>query len=94
MSSFLVRVELHDARDDHYVQLHFAMKAEGFRRSLKGPAGEKYTLPPGEYRCKGQFTANEVLEQASFAAETTGRQFAVLVTVVKQQVWRGLVRRT
>jgi hypothetical protein len=90
MSTFLVRVELHDARDDHYAQLHAAMKAEGFRGSIKDGAGEKYRLPPGEYRRKGSFTLEEVLEQASLAAETTGRDFAVLATVVKRQAWHGL----
>ena len=54
MTSFTVRVELHDADDDDYSSLHRAMAEEGFVRWIKNGDGVKYRLPTAVRRALHQ----------------------------------------
>lgn len=49
MASFTVRVELHNATEGDYEELHAAMENEGFIRPIQGSDGKVYRLPTAEY---------------------------------------------
>lgn len=81
MSSFTVRVELHEpVNPADYETLHAAMTKAGFARTIKREGEPSYHLPQAEYNEVGEFTADQVLERAKAAAATTRCKFSVLVT--------------
>ncbi len=90
MTSFITRVELHDAHRDHYVLLHAEMGKEGFRQTIKADNGVFYHLPPAEYEIDGDFTLQQVLDKAKRAAAKTNKTFEVLVTQSAGSMWVGL----
>jgi hypothetical protein len=90
MTGFTTRVELHDADDDDYENLHDAMEARGFTRNIEGSSGTVYKLPPAEYNYEGNVTKKQVLEKAEKAAETTGLKYSVLVTESNGRTWNHL----
>ncbi len=90
MAQFTVRVELHDAAWADYDRLHIAMERKGFSRLITAYDGRKYHLPLAEYDASGNVTSTRVLEIAREAADSTGKQNAVLVTEASNRVWSGL----
>jgi hypothetical protein len=88
MASFTVRVELHNATEGDYEELHTAMENEGFIRTIQGSDGKVYRLPTAEYnRILDGLTRNTVLQDAKSAASSTGRRYWVLVTESKGRTW-------
>jgi hypothetical protein len=71
MTSFTVRVELHEAKDGDYEKLHEAMEKRGFRRWIATAKG-KLQLPSAEYSLSGSKvpTRDEVLKSAISAAKS------------------------
>ena len=53
MSTFMTRIELHDAKYHDYVNLHACMRREGFTNTITSGQGVTYQLPPAEYRFEG-----------------------------------------
>lgn len=90
MAQFTVRVELHQAQWDDYETLHSAMERIGFSRLITADNGSTYQLPLAEYNATANLTSNQVLDIARAAANTTGRQNAVLVTEATRRTWIGL----
>jgi hypothetical protein len=91
MASFTTRVELHDAQDNDYTDLHKYMREEGFSRIIESSdGGQRYHLPPGEYNRIDDVTRAAVLEDAKRAAKRTGRDYAILVTESGGRTWSGL----
>jgi hypothetical protein len=88
--SFTVRVELHDATEEDYEQLHAAMEQQGFSRLIESDDGIVYHLSTAEYNYHGEEPSGDVLGGARRAASTTGLSFAVLVTESKGRTWHGL----
>jgi hypothetical protein len=90
MPSFTTRVELHQASYQDYENLHAAMENAGFSRFITSDDGQTYHLPTAEYDRSGDLTRSQVLSQARAAANSTGRDNAVLVTESKGRTWNGL----
>lgn len=90
MAKFTTRVELHDADDDDYDELHKSMAAKGFIRTITSDDGDTYRLPPAEYNREANVSRNQVLEDAKIAAARTGRDYAVLVTESAGRTWLNL----
>lgn len=88
MAKFTTRVELHDADDSDYDELHKYMREEGFTRTIEGD-GKKYRLPPAEYNRVADLTCDDVRSAAARAARRTGRDYGVLVTE-GTRCWLGL----
>jgi hypothetical protein len=90
MANFTVRVELHEATWEDYEMLHAAMAARGFSRQIKGDNGKTYQLPLAEYTGSGNLDSERVREIAREAANTTGKNNAVLVSESTSRAWIGL----
>jgi hypothetical protein len=93
MASFTVRVELHRASEADYETLHSAMEQRSFSRQITSDNGVTYHLPLAEYNREGNLTIGQVIESAKLAANTTGRQYAVLVTQSEGRLWYGLAEK-
>jgi hypothetical protein len=90
MANFTVRVELHQAVRADYDVLHAAMEKTGFSRLIKGDSGKTYHLPWAEYTGSGSLTSVQVRDFARTAANTTGKENAILVTEALGWAWIGL----
>lgn len=88
--SYLVRVELHGASYSDYDNLHRAMAARGFLRTLRGSDGAMYQLPTAEYAIDNTLAGDDVRAQASAAAASTGCTHGVLVARYDWAWWSGL----
>jgi hypothetical protein len=91
VAKFTTRVELHDATDDDYTELHSAMESEGFSRLIADSKGIVYHLPWAEYNFEGNKSCNEILACAKRAAKTTGCEFEILVTESAGRTWYNLL---
>lgn len=87
---YTVRVELHDADDDDYEDLHGYMEKEGFVRYLSLEGGKKLQLPTAEYNAYSDKGKEGVLAKAKAAATKTGKKFMVLVTQSAGRTWENL----
>ena len=87
---YTVRVELHDADDDDYEDLHAYMEKEGFVRYLSLEGGTKLQLPTAEYSTYSNKGKDGVLAKAKAAATNTGKKFMVLVTQSADRAWSNL----
>jgi hypothetical protein len=90
MAKFTIRVELHDAREEDYENLHAAMEKQGFSRTITDDDGVSYHLPPAEYNRLGQLTRDQVLESAKNAATATRLSFSILVSESEARMWWNL----
>ncbi|WP_025123842.1 MULTISPECIES: hypothetical protein [unclassified Serratia (in: enterobacteria)] len=90
MTSFTVRVELHNADSEDYEDLHKKMKAIGFNRTIQSGDGIRYQLPDAEYDYSGNVSRSAVLDKAYDAAKSVKKNPAVLVTESAGRTWRGL----
>jgi hypothetical protein len=88
VAKFTTRVELYNADDDDYGELHKYMRDEGFTRTIEAD-GKRYRLPPAEYNRVGDLSCEDVRSAAVRAASRTGRDHAVLVTE-GSRCWQGL----
>ena len=90
MSTFVTRVELHNANGEDYVRLHQAMAAQGFARTIMGSDGKRYHLPTAEYHFNGLASTDDVRNKASTAARTVKPSFAVVASEYNSCSWVGL----
>lgn len=90
MSKFITRVELHNAVQSDYVQLHNLMEKAGFSRTIESDKGIKYSLPWAEYYCESNTTINNILSIAKNAASATGHTSAIIVGECTALTWSGL----
>jgi hypothetical protein len=88
--SYLVRIELHSASYPDYEALHRAMALRGFARTIRASDGKIYQLPTAEYAIETTMSGEQIRSQASAAADTTGRQYGVLVVAYNSAWWTGL----
>jgi hypothetical protein len=87
---YITRIELHDAKWEHYETLHTAMERAGFSRLIRGSDGKTYHLPWAEYAIVGNYTAASVRDAAVKAAATTGKSAEVLTSASNDLAWQGL----
>lgn len=92
MSSCTVRVELHNATWQNYVDLAEDLAGSGIVDEITGSDRITYKLPPAEYNYEGSANADAVLNTAREAADRTGRTNAVLVSESTRRTWIGLQR--
>lgn len=90
MSKFTTRIELHYASDDDYSNLHSAMERRGFTRLITSSDGVTYHLPTAEYNLEKNWDTDRVLAEAKAAAQSTGRDYEVLITESSGRKWYGL----
>ena len=90
MSKFTVRVELRQATEDDYENLHMEMEERGFSRLLPAGDGGKVLLPPEEYNLDAGWTPDQVLNTVKTVAAATHRPNARLVTESLSRKWFGL----
>lgn len=92
MANFTVRVELHEASDGQYEELHAEMESRGFVRWIEGKNGKK-KLPTAEYNLvNSALTRDEVLAKAEAAADAVkpSPKPWILVTDSRGRSWSGL----
>jgi hypothetical protein len=93
MTSFTVRVELHDAKEKDYTNLHTAMEDEGFVRWVVASDNSKKRLPTAEYNMADvSMTRSEVLKRAESAANSVKSSPTpwIIVTESAGRRWSGL----
>jgi len=93
MTNYTVRVELHDADDGDYDDLHDAMAKKGFVRWVKSSDGEKSQLPTAEYNLPdSNLDRDEVLKMARATADSVKSKPKpwILVTQSAGRTWSGL----
>jgi hypothetical protein len=90
MSSFTIRVELHDANSQHYVDMAKDLARQGITDVITADNGTSYTMSPAEYNYIGNASADDVLEAVKASAAKTGRRYAVFVTEAIRRTWVGL----
>jgi hypothetical protein len=93
MTNYTVRVELHDADDDDYANLHTAMEDQGFVRWIEDSDGSKDRLPTAEYNmAKTALDRSAVLERAKSAANSVKSKPTpwIFVTQSAGRSWSGL----
>ncbi|WP_437613851.1 hypothetical protein [Erwinia sp. V71] len=88
MTSFTVRVELHQATYDDMAQLHDMLIAQGYSNIITDPLGKRFYLPLKEYVLESDdTTAGQVLQQVRRMAESVRPQPKVLVTEAASCHW-------
>jgi len=90
MSSFTIRVELHDANWQHYVDMARDLATKGITDVIVADNGTSYKMAPAEYNYVGNASADDVLEAAKASAAKTGKRYAVFVTEATRRTWVGL----
>ncbi len=90
MSHYIIRVELHDALWQHYVDMARDLASKGITDLIAASNGNSYKLPPAEYNYLGTESIDIVLGAVQASATKTGKRFAVFVTEATQTRWIGL----
>lgn len=90
MSSFTIRVELHNAQAQHYTELEKDLAKQGITDVIVADDGSCYKLPPAEYNYIGQGSIDDVLNATRASAARTGKANAVFVTEAVRRKWQGL----
>jgi 2,4-dienoyl-CoA reductase-like NADH-dependent reductase (Old Yellow Enzyme family) len=95
MSAYTIRVELHNATWNDYVNLATKLAAQGVVDVIKGDDGTWYKLPPAEYNYEGDAAIAVVRTVVANIAAQVSSRFAVFVTEALRREWQGLeaVRR-
>jgi hypothetical protein len=89
MASFTIRVELHDANWQHYVDMAKDLASKGITDVIVADNGTSYKTAPAEYNYVGNTSADDVLEAAKASAAKTGKRYAVFVTEATRRTWVG-----
>lgn len=90
MTSFIIRVELHNATSKHYDDLAKNLAAIGVVDTIRGNDGRRFKLPPAEYHYEGAVTLQQVYNSVTSVASRVLSNNAVLVTESNGCMWTGL----
>lgn len=90
MSYFTIRVELHDANWQHYVDMAKDLATKGITDVITADDGTSYKMPPAEYNYVGNASIDHVLEATKASAAKTGKRYGVLITEASRRKWVGL----
>jgi len=90
MSSYTIRVELHNATWQNYADLAKDLAAKGITDLITASDGVTYKMSPAEYNYEGDATTETVLNSVKASANKTGCSSAVFVTQANQRMWNGL----
>ncbi|MBN3755904.1 type V toxin-antitoxin system endoribonuclease antitoxin GhoS [Paraburkholderia sp. Tr-20389] len=89
-NSYLTRVELHNANASDYQNLHAAMAAQKFMRTIPNDEGVRYQLPTAEYYSVAEIDTNAVLELAKLAVASIGKTGSIITVQFNDARWNGL----
>ena len=91
MGTFIIRVELKDAKYEAYELLHKNMDKEGFKKTIKGAKGD-YFLPHAEYCFINESYNDEVAvrDKAINIILSVKCEYTILVTKSAGMAWQGL----
>lgn len=90
MAKFTIRVVLHDATWEHYVDLEAKLAQLGIVDEISAGNGKRYKMPPAEYTYEGDSTYQQVQTAVEEIAGSLGVKFAVMTNEVINRSWRGL----
>lgn len=91
MAKFTTRVELHNAEDHDYDDLHAVMETKGFKRTVKGKSGATYHLPDATYRSSSfTDTVSDVANKAREAVKAVGKNGGIVVVQEADMYVSGL----
>ncbi|MFS2138551.1 hypothetical protein [Duganella sp. Dugasp56] len=90
MTTYSIRVELHDATWEHYYALHEKLNKIGVVTHITADDGKNYKLPPAEYAADTNADAQTVLNAVYGVAEGVRKNPAVFVTKSAGRMWQGL----
>jgi hypothetical protein len=96
MTRYITRVELHEnpnkptAKD--YDNLHAAMEAKGFTRTIKSGEDIVYKLPTATYYGESSLTTADVLKHAAAAAKSVWSKYSVITSEAPNSAWEGLAK--
>jgi len=90
MAIFTIRVELHDANWQHYVDMAKDLASKGITDVITGDNGTSYKMPPAEYNYVGNASMQQVHDATCASAARTGKRYGVLVTEAARRQWVGL----
>jgi hypothetical protein len=91
-TTYMTRIELHDAVEADYEKLHVAMEAEEFKRTITADDGSIYHLPTAEYYLITELTRDQVFAIAKTVANKTGKKYGIVVVEVNAATWAGLAK--
>jgi hypothetical protein len=90
MALYIIRVELHDATWQHYVDMAKDLATKGITDVIVASNGNSYKMSPAEYNYVGPENIEAVLNAVKASAAKTGKRHAVFVTEANQTKWEGL----
>ncbi|MFY2642508.1 hypothetical protein ACOTDF_13215 [Achromobacter insuavis] len=90
MSSFTIRIELHNANTEKHAELDKIMESNGFQRNIVSDLGTTYSLPTGEYNFIGNEDRSTLLKKIKAAAAPLKINYSVLITESKGRTWFNL----
>jgi hypothetical protein len=90
MSAYTIRVELHDANWQHYVDMARDLATKGITDVITADDGASYKMSPAEYNYVGPGSIDDVLNAVKASAATTGKRHAAFVTEATRRKWTGL----
>jgi hypothetical protein len=90
MHFYTIRVELHAASWQDYINLANDLSAKGIVTSITANEGVAYHMLPAEYNYQGPADIDTVLNASKASAAKTGKRHAVFVTEASQRKWIGL----
>ena len=90
MALYIIRVELHDALWQHYVDMARDLATKGITDVIGASNGNAYKMSPAEYNYSGPENIDAVLNAVQASAAKTGKRHAVFVTEAAQTKWNGL----
>ena len=90
MHFLTIRVVLHNATLQHYLDLAARLAAIGITDLIRSDDGVLYRLPGGEYNYEGPLDAWQIELAVSDVASSVVPAFAVVVADSRLRVWRGL----
>lgn len=90
MATFTIRVELHDATRQNYIDMAADLARYGITDEVEASNGITYQMSPAEYNYVGNASLENVLDTVRACANKTGRANAVFVTEAAGRMWSGL----
>lgn len=90
MAAYTIRVELHNATWQNYVDLADDLARFGIVDVIVSDDGKRYRMPPAEYTYAGAATQGQIYERAKASAAGVVQKYAVLVTESNGRRWCGL----
>lgn len=90
MAYHVIRVELHDANWQQYVDLHKKLQVHNITDIIVAGDGTRYKLPPAEYNYNGSLTRDQVYGLVTTAAAQVVKSYAVVVTEAVSSIFIGL----